>query len=505
MYSRERARFTGWLICIAGMSLIMTNLCGVGSCTANEQQIEAQQPDSTKLTPEDRVMVLWNFYRADWGSLSRFYAVEDSIGRHQRLLKYVKSWMKGIDEFNVEQLTSTEANTFEDFRQQLLKDVADLDAGLVAVQKLHGELSFAQEIVSLFEARQRVDAVIVADVAARVTRLAESIRNVEDALQADESLALDVEKIKRMRAGIGRLTEVLKDWYRFYDGYDPLFVWWVKRPYEDVVARLTSLNQALANRTTIQTAPTDENRRSRSRSELATIPPAPAMPVDWLEWPRQLPQVPDADELPDFEHLFAKAGGTLPGVIEAYEAESSRINRRREREKSEAKTGLELCKRTLETLNGIEFESLRREDQVDYVLLKNELTYEVKKSQVNNERRQEEQRREFSPLDYLVAAGIGREALQVDIDHEMIPYSPEELIEIGEREYAWCRSELIRASREMGFGDDWKKAIAHVKGMHVAPGEQPALIRKLANEAIDYLQTHDLISVSPIAKERLCF
>ena len=42
---------------------------------------------------------------------------------------------------------------------------------------------------------------------------------------------------------------------------------------------------------------------------------------------------------------------------------------------------------------------------------------------------------------------------------------------------------MKKASREMGFGDDWKKAVEKVKTMYVPPGEQPDLIRDLALEA----------------------
>ena len=65
----------------------------------------------------------------------------------------------------------------------------------------------------------------------------------------------------------------------------------------------------------------------------------------------------------------------------------------------------------------------------------------------------------------------------------MIAYTPEELIEIGEREYAWCEAEMKKASRELGFGDDWKKALEEVKNIYVPPGDQPRLIRDLALEA----------------------
>jgi uncharacterized protein (DUF885 family) len=83
----------------------------------------------------------------------------------------------------------------------------------------------------------------------------------------------------------------------------------------------------------------------------------------------------------------------------------------------------------------------------------------------------------------------------------MIPYTPEELIAIGRKEYAWCEAEMIKASREMGFGDDWMKAVEKVKTLHVEPGRQPELIRELAWEAINYLVQNDLITVPTVARE----
>src|SRR5437867_3473474 len=40
-----------------------------------------------------------------------------------------------------------------------------------------------------------------------------------------------------------------------------------------------------------------------------------------------------------------------------------------------------------------------------------------------------------------------------------------------------------------------------VKNQYVEPGKQPALIRDLANEAIAFLDQHDLITVPPLARE----
>lgn len=103
--------------------------------------------------------------------------------------------------------------------------------------------------------------------------------------------------------------------------------------------------------------------------------------------------------------------------------------------------------------------------------------------------------------DAIVGDPVGRDRLLEDLRSEFIPYTPEELIQIAEKEYAWCEAEMKKASREMGFGDDWKKALEKVKTLHVAPGEQPKLIRELALEAIDYVEKNDLVTVPELAKE----
>jgi len=103
--------------------------------------------------------------------------------------------------------------------------------------------------------------------------------------------------------------------------------------------------------------------------------------------------------------------------------------------------------------------------------------------------------------DDIVGDPIGREGLMVELANEMIPYTPEQLIAIANKEYAWCENEMKKASREMGLGDDWKKAVGKIKTMYVEPGKQPELIRDLAHEAEKFLDDHDLVTVPPVAHE----
>ena len=101
----------------------------------------------------------------------------------------------------------------------------------------------------------------------------------------------------------------------------------------------------------------------------------------------------------------------------------------------------------------------------------------------------------------IVGDPIGAEGLAADLRHEMIPYTPEELIAIAEREYAWCEARMIEASRELGYGDDWRAALEYVKTLHRDPGDQPQMIRELADEALAFVTERDLVTVPPLADE----
>ena len=101
----------------------------------------------------------------------------------------------------------------------------------------------------------------------------------------------------------------------------------------------------------------------------------------------------------------------------------------------------------------------------------------------------------------IIGDPIGREALMVELAFEMIPYTPEELIALANKELNWCEAEMKKASRDLGYGDDWHKALEHVKTLYVEPGKQPELIRDLALEAIKFMDDHDLVTVPPLARE----
>jgi hypothetical protein len=101
----------------------------------------------------------------------------------------------------------------------------------------------------------------------------------------------------------------------------------------------------------------------------------------------------------------------------------------------------------------------------------------------------------------IIGDPVGRDALMSELQDNVIPYAPEQLIAIAQTEYDRCMEEMLKASREMGYGEDWHAAVEKVKSMHVAPGEQPELIRRLVVEGEDFVKKNNLVTVPPLADE----
>lgn len=101
----------------------------------------------------------------------------------------------------------------------------------------------------------------------------------------------------------------------------------------------------------------------------------------------------------------------------------------------------------------------------------------------------------------IVGNPIGAEEIRRRLEFEMISYSAQELIDIAEHEFAKIEQEIVKASRELGYGDDWHAALEHVKGEYVEPGRKPELIMRLYHESIDFIEERDLITIPDLAKE----
>jgi len=308
---------------------------------------------------DDALRDLVGVFQSDRRALQRFYSIEGSPARIERGRRAADDWLARLAALDFQALDPEARIDWVLLRSEIEGWKADLDQEERHATEEALLLPFALRIVDLAEARQRVEPLDPEAAASELDSLAKAVAAAREALEKDppevpRSIA------KRASDHAGDLRGSLRFWYDFRAGYDPVFTWWTREPY-----------QAL-------------------REEL--------------------------DGYVTF--LREKVAG------------------------------------------------LKKDDQ-----------------------------------ETIIGDPIGAEALAVELRRAWIPYTPEELLAIAEREFAWCEAEARRAANEMGLGDDWKAALERVKEDRVPPGEQPALILGLAHEAWDYVEANELVSVPPLAKE----
>ncbi|MCC7231072.1 MAG: DUF885 family protein [Fimbriimonadaceae bacterium] len=310
------------------------------------------------MPPAPTMRDLIETYQADYGNLTRFYNQELSDRRSQRLAALFDQELKDLEKVDFAKLDRDAQVDYLLFKNKLKHSARQLELDAKDNAEIAPLIPFAQEIVTLFEDRQAMKPIDPQSAAKTLKAIDKEISDAKKA--AENGLKIDKTIANRAAMAVDELGKTLKSWFRFFDGYDPLFSWWCREPNKTVAANLEAYAKVI-------------------REKLVGIKP--------------------------------------------------------------------------------------------------------------------------DDKDTIIGHPIGRERLLEDLQAEMIPYTPEELLDIAKREYAWCEVEMKKAAKEMGFGDDWHKALEKVKEDHVGPGEQPKLIRELADEAVKFVKDQDIVTIPPLAEE----
>jgi len=310
--------------------------------------------------PPSRLRGVIEKFSEDYGSLNRFYTAQTSPNRAARIRELNNDWLAVLSKQNFDALNHDEQIDYLLFKNYLDHEQRELARYGKQLEEMSALVPFAKTISDLEDSRRRLETIDAAKTAALLNDLNKAISATQKGIEAGSVAKPKRTVANRAAQTVGSLRQTLRNWFNFYNAYDPTFTWWNSEPYKAVDANLANYQNFVS-----------------------------------------------------------------------------------------------------EKLVGI-----RADDKIT-----------------------------------IIGDPIGREALLQELDFEMIPYTPEELIELANKEFAWCETEMKKASREMGFGDDWKKALEAVKNKYVEPGKQPELIRNQAYEAIEFLEKNDLVTIPKVARE----
>ena len=326
-------------------------------------------------------------YQIDLRSEQRTLPPIGAKGREERSKEFLEGWLKRLEGLDFDALGRDEKVDYVLFKNALKHDLGSVALRTQERDEAAPFVPFGRSIVELEEARRVLKPREWGEVAGTLSTLAREIGDAKKWLEAKPKSELKVRKpvANRALADVEGLRSTLRDWNTFYDGYDPLYTWWVGEPFKAVDTALQGYATSLRDRLGAAEGGRGGGPRGGRGGRGGGGNEAPAAPADR-----------DAE---------------------------------------------------------------------------------------------------------ITGTPIGREALLNELAFEMIAYTPEELVAIANREFAWCEAEMKKASAEMGLGDDWKAALERVKTRHVGPGQQPTMIRDLALEAIAYVEDNGLVTVPPLCRD----
>ena len=310
-------------------------------------------------------------YQADYRALSRFYSPastsasrgggnEGGMGspeKTERLNKLNRDYLKKLEALNFKTLPQECKVDYILLKRDINERIRQASEETAAYGSIRKWLPFSEKIYALEKSRRRGQQPAPEKIANEWSDIINEIKNLQSKLKEEKSL--DAELVFTAGESISNLKRTLASIHEFYNGYDPMYTWWVPKTYQALDESLTAYAAAIKNKSN-------------------------AVAAD-------------------------KSG--------------------------------------------------------------------------------------------IVGRQVGREELVRQLNHEMIPYTPEELIDIANREFAWCDAEMLKATKEMGFGSDWKAALEKVKNSFVPPGKQPEVILRLYQESVDFIKKNNLITIPPLAEE----
>ena len=417
-----------------------------------------------------------------------------SPARIARLKRFDLDWQEALARFDPAALTAAGKADLDALRATVAANLAAADDEARTLARVSPLLPFAPAIVSLVEARIRVapmDARAAAGSVMEVARLATGVAaRVEAGLSGTgKTDALRVDKALAVQAGgaLASLQRALAEWFAFYNLYDPEFTWWMALPYEHADEALKAYGSLLREKV----VPADPTPGNVPSGEALDIAPAAA------------PRFPS---VPDLREIIALPHDELSAIVDCFRGPGRRAGRGADAPAPSRESGTPQVVRDrafyeawLKALRTLRFDRLSRAAQIDYLYIKALAAQRAARAATELPSSPPRKADDSG----IAGASRGRQALVFDLQEELIPYTPEELIAIGERELDWCEKEMQKASREMGLGDNWRAALEELKTMHPPPGGQAAVVRDLMHEAVDYLRANDLLTVPAVAAESL--
>ncbi|MCK5944206.1 MAG: DUF885 family protein, partial [Planctomycetes bacterium] len=184
-------------------------------------------------------------FSADLSDLNRRYDTPMSAERRDRLRRRYREELRALDAVDFEALGRDGRIDWILFENWLRRELHDLQVEQRRDDEVHSLLPFADRITALADARRKLEDVAARQAAEIVDGIAKGAAEVRDRLRSGELDDTPPPLRERAARRLSELRRALRSWFRYRDGYDPQFSWWVRAPHQQADANIEQLGEAL--------------------------------------------------------------------------------------------------------------------------------------------------------------------------------------------------------------------------------------------------------------------
>jgi hypothetical protein len=218
--------------------LLFTVLCTI----AIVLQTTAQSSQPVLYQQNSEVNNLMVQFEADRGVLNRFYFVESSPEKRERLKKCYDGYMEQLGQLKWESLPVGSKVDYILFKRNIESQLYLLETEEKEVNQLTKWFPFAASIYNIEKSRRRGTQPDAQKLAFEMNILAKDIDKATKQLEKEP--AIDIFLTRRAQSVVAGLQTALRSVNDFYTGYDPMYTWWMQEPYKKLDATLSAYARA---------------------------------------------------------------------------------------------------------------------------------------------------------------------------------------------------------------------------------------------------------------------
>ena len=218
-------------------------------------------------------------YQTDRNSVSRFYDLPWSEARFERMEQLYADWQTRLAAVDFETLNQAGRIDYVLLRTEIRAELSRLALDRRRLAEMEELLAFRGPLQALERARWKMEPVDGQAAATKIAALAAQVKKLQkrvarekkgkddekpkepaaeekakepkpDALpesaeqekpaakKEDAPIRISASLARRTAAAAGEVRGTLKNWFSFYDGYQPDFSWWLKKPNEEAAKAL---------------------------------------------------------------------------------------------------------------------------------------------------------------------------------------------------------------------------------------------------------------------------